>query len=98
MLCERNGQYFLYGVISWGPIICGDKPAVFTNIAHVSDWLLSILEEAGEKNVDDDKHMRILYSGEHVDPGKHPERPKPKSKEERNPNNPSRPPCDAGWC
>jgi secreted trypsin-like serine protease len=89
----------LYGVISWGPIICGDKPAVFTNIAHVSDWMQSILEEAGEcRRVECDE---INAAGEDIDPGSAANAvdggvsTTTQSSQDES-NVPNEPPCDAG--
>jgi secreted trypsin-like serine protease len=85
MVCERNGQYYLYGVISWGPIICGDKPGVFTNVAHVSDWLQSVLEVAGEDIDPGSTHNRVNLTS--TDMG---------ASNEAAATNPAHPPCDAG--
>ncbi|XP_052900182.1 inactive CLIP domain-containing serine protease A28-like [Anopheles moucheti] len=39
--CERNGHYYLLGIVSWG-IGCGDGiPAVLTNVANLSSWIVS---------------------------------------------------------
>uniref|UniRef100_A0A182YEY1 Uncharacterized protein n=1 Tax=Anopheles stephensi TaxID=30069 RepID=A0A182YEY1_ANOST len=37
--CERDGRYYLVGLVSWG-IGCGDGiPAVLTNVAELSEWI-----------------------------------------------------------
>uniref|UniRef100_A0A182S6P0 Peptidase S1 domain-containing protein n=1 Tax=Anopheles maculatus TaxID=74869 RepID=A0A182S6P0_9DIPT len=39
--CERNGRYYLHGIVSWG-IGCGDGiPAVLTNVVGLSDWIVT---------------------------------------------------------
>uniref|UniRef100_A0A182MVP9 Peptidase S1 domain-containing protein n=1 Tax=Anopheles culicifacies TaxID=139723 RepID=A0A182MVP9_9DIPT len=39
--CERNGQYYLLGLVSWG-IGCGaNVPAVLTNVASLNEWISS---------------------------------------------------------
>ncbi|XP_049286286.1 serine proteinase stubble-like [Anopheles funestus] len=41
LACERNGHFYLLGIVSWG-IGCGDNiPAVLTNVASLSEWIAS---------------------------------------------------------
>ncbi|XP_041771838.1 coagulation factor IX-like isoform X1 [Anopheles merus] len=37
--CERDGRYYLVGIVSWG-VGCGDGiPAVLTNVTELSEWI-----------------------------------------------------------
>uniref|UniRef100_A0A182K2Y7 Peptidase S1 domain-containing protein n=1 Tax=Anopheles christyi TaxID=43041 RepID=A0A182K2Y7_9DIPT len=39
--CERDGRYYLMGIVSWG-VGCGDGiPAVLTNVTDLSEWIRS---------------------------------------------------------
>ncbi|KAF7666528.1 hypothetical protein LDENG_00102990 [Lucifuga dentata] len=40
LVCERNGTYYVVGVVSWGDG-CGKKykPGVYTNVGRFVDWI-----------------------------------------------------------
>lgn len=38
-------QYFIVGIVSFGPIKCGTKAAVYTKINSYMDWILNNLRE-----------------------------------------------------
>lgn len=46
LMREIDGNYYLLGVVSFGPSVCGTKnvPGVYTNVAQFMDWIRSKLE------------------------------------------------------
>lgn len=40
-------QYFQYGLVSYGPTLCGRPgiPGVYTEIVHYMDWILDTMED-----------------------------------------------------
>ncbi|XP_045709721.1 hyaluronan-binding protein 2 [Phyllostomus hastatus] len=38
LTCERNGTYYVYGIVSWGNE-CGKKPGVYTLVTKFLDWI-----------------------------------------------------------
>ena len=48
LMCERDGKWYLSGVVSWGPILCGKKPSVFTNVAEYTKWIGNIVTFRGK--------------------------------------------------
>uniref|UniRef100_A0A182QHQ5 Peptidase S1 domain-containing protein n=1 Tax=Anopheles farauti TaxID=69004 RepID=A0A182QHQ5_9DIPT len=39
LVCERDGHYWLHGIVSWG-IGCGDGiPAILTDVVNLSEWI-----------------------------------------------------------
>ncbi|XP_072479058.1 hyaluronan-binding protein 2 [Notamacropus eugenii] len=47
LACERDGKYFLYGIVSWG-FTCGKKPGVYTLVTKYHSWIKdTIRRESG---------------------------------------------------
>ncbi|KAI8745507.1 elastase-1, partial [Biomphalaria glabrata] len=45
MSCERNGQFYLAGVVSWGAEACNvtGRPSVFTRTGPFLNWMEDIM-------------------------------------------------------
>lgn len=37
----------IFGVVSWGPVLCGDKPSVYASLPAHIDWLRRVIKGAG---------------------------------------------------
>jgi secreted trypsin-like serine protease len=44
---QENDQYYLMGVVSYGPKECGKsgRPGVYTRVTSFSDWILKKIKE-----------------------------------------------------
>ncbi|XP_044516116.1 LOW QUALITY PROTEIN: hyaluronan-binding protein 2 [Gracilinanus agilis] len=47
LTCERDGKYYLYGVVSWG-FRCGKKPGVYTLVPKFHSWIKDTIREESE--------------------------------------------------
>ncbi|CAO2585897.1 Hyaluronan-binding protein 2 [Lemmus lemmus] len=47
LTCEKDGTYFVYGIVSWGQE-CGKKPGVYTQVIKFLNWIKNTIHrEAG---------------------------------------------------
>ncbi|CAH6940368.1 Habp2 [Phodopus roborovskii] len=47
LTCEKDGTYFVYGIVSWGQE-CGKKPGVYTQVTKFLNWIKTTMHrEAG---------------------------------------------------
>lgn len=47
LTCEKDGTYFVYGIVSWGQE-CGKKPGVYTQVTKFLNWIKNTIQkEAG---------------------------------------------------
>ncbi|XP_042545419.1 hyaluronan-binding protein 2 [Dipodomys spectabilis] len=47
LTCEKDGIYYVYGIVSWGQE-CGKKPGVYTQVPKFLNWIkVTIQREAG---------------------------------------------------
>lgn len=65
-MCDYgNGQWIVYGVVSWGPYMCGDKLSVFSDVAANSKWIVDILNAASENQkpnpIEDITLLNLLF-------------------------------------
>ncbi|XP_043839006.1 hyaluronan-binding protein 2 isoform X2 [Dromiciops gliroides] len=44
LTCERDGKYYLYGIVSWG-FKCGKKPGVYTRVTRYHSWIKNTIQE-----------------------------------------------------
>ncbi|KAM9065042.1 hyaluronan-binding protein 2 [Sarcophilus harrisii] len=44
LTCERDGKYYLYGIVSWG-FKCGKKPGVYTLVTKYHNWIKDTIQE-----------------------------------------------------
>uniref|UniRef100_A0A914XTU7 Peptidase S1 domain-containing protein n=1 Tax=Plectus sambesii TaxID=2011161 RepID=A0A914XTU7_9BILA len=49
LLCQKGAfnQWTLYGIVSWGPVLCGEKPGVYTNLVEFGDWIRAVIRKNG---------------------------------------------------
>ena len=47
LMCNRNGYWFVSGLVSWGSWTCGEKPTIFSNIARMRNWITYALRRVG---------------------------------------------------
>ncbi|KAM5243573.1 hyaluronan-binding protein 2 isoform 2-T2 [Hipposideros larvatus] len=45
LTCERNGTYYIYGIVSWG-LECGKKPGVYTQVTKFLKWIKATMQRA----------------------------------------------------
>ncbi|XP_029788461.1 hyaluronan-binding protein 2 [Suricata suricatta] len=43
LTCEKNGTYYVYGIVSWG-LECGKKPGVYTQVTKFLDWITATIQ------------------------------------------------------
>ncbi|XP_040848431.1 hyaluronan-binding protein 2 [Ochotona curzoniae] len=43
LTCEKNGTYYIYGIVSWG-LECGKKPGVYTQVTKFLSWIKSTIQ------------------------------------------------------
>lgn len=47
LTCEKDGAYYVYGIVSWGQE-CGKKPGVYTHVTKFLTWIRTTMhQEAG---------------------------------------------------
>lgn len=44
LTCEKNGTYYVYGIVSWG-LECGKKPGVYTQVAKFLNWIKATIQK-----------------------------------------------------
>ncbi|XP_060497433.1 factor VII-activating protease isoform X2 [Panthera onca] len=43
LTCEKNGTYYVYGIVSWG-LECGKKPGVYTLVTKFLNWIKATIQ------------------------------------------------------
>ncbi|ELK04947.1 Hyaluronan-binding protein 2 [Pteropus alecto] len=43
LTCEKNGTYYVYGIVSWG-LECGKKPGVYTQVTKFLNWIKATIQ------------------------------------------------------
>ncbi|XP_036121816.1 hyaluronan-binding protein 2 [Molossus molossus] len=43
LTCEKDGTYYIYGIVSWGQE-CGKKPGVYTQVTKFLKWIKAIIQ------------------------------------------------------
>ncbi|XP_006744539.1 hyaluronan-binding protein 2 [Leptonychotes weddellii] len=46
LTCEKNGTYYIYGIVSWG-LECGKKPGVYTQVTKFLNWIKATIQKEG---------------------------------------------------
>ncbi|XP_016042304.1 hyaluronan-binding protein 2 isoform X2 [Erinaceus europaeus] len=46
LTCEKDGTYFIYGIVSWG-LECGKKPGVYTHVTKFLNWIKATIQREG---------------------------------------------------
>ncbi|XP_074089754.1 hyaluronan-binding protein 2 isoform X2 [Macrotis lagotis] len=44
LTCERDGKYYLYGIVSWG-FHCGKKPGIYTLVTKFHSWIKDTIQK-----------------------------------------------------
>ncbi|XP_037352934.1 hyaluronan-binding protein 2 [Talpa occidentalis] len=45
LTCEKNGTYYVYGLVSWG-LECGKVPGVYTQVTKFLNWIETTIQRA----------------------------------------------------